>query len=211
MIDQNLQYVRISEVYSLILRPVIEQRLVNNSDMTKLRQFYEDNYGLKKNNSISHTNILYNDNQNDDSNINLGNLNQADIQELLTTAITTALNPRNLQQLINAIKKPTSIHQFGFVPQRLPELVENNPNVAIELLLKAIMTKQPEYNDYLSALINMDASLHSMEVVNRLSNEIELPSEFINLYISNCITSCENIKEKYLQVSLFIKKVIQSS
>lgn len=82
--------------------------------------------------------------------------------------------------------------------RQLPQLVENNPAIAIEFLFYVI--ELAEGQEYLSAMIGMDMSVHSLDVVNKLASGTRLPPEFIRLYISNCITSCENIKEKYPQV-----------
>ena len=123
------------------------------------------------------------------------------ITEIFESALRGPLSPQQQQIITHAINiNPNFVDDIGFTPQKLPELVENNLNIAFEFLIKIMSEKSSiKSNDYLSVLINMDMSLHSMELVNRLSTGAELPTEFIHLYISNCISSCENIKDKYMQ------------
>jgi len=167
-------------------------------------------------------------------------LSLAQAKELLLSAVHAPLSPPNQQELASQLKESLSEDEITACvqPSQLPGLVESNPLVATELLLRLLgggaagdggdaggaagAPPRPPADPataatYLQALSSMELSLQSIDVVNRLTTvSAVLPAEFIHRFITNCIASCENIKDKYMQnrlvrlVCVFLQSLIRN-
>ncbi|CAH8512197.1 unnamed protein product [Schistosoma turkestanicum] len=122
-----------------------------------------------------------------------------ELRHLISAAMTSTLTQSQQQTVVQAIKdNPNIIHNIGITSEIVPNFVNRNPVIAIEVLQLLIIS--PKRDEYLNALLKMEVTVQSIEVVNRLSTKIALPTEFIQDYISNCLAFCYSVNDKFYQM-----------
>lgn len=138
-----------------------------------------------------------------------------ELKELVSKALKKPLQKTQQERVFSLLESDHKVVYYcGITPAKLPGLVENNPEVAKEVLLRLINSNK--ISSYFTALANMELSPKSMEFVNQLTNTVQLPPEFLRMFITNCIQSCENINDKYRQnrlvrlVCVFLQALIKN-
>nr|CAH8855573.1 unnamed protein product [Trichobilharzia regenti] len=122
-----------------------------------------------------------------------------ELRQLIATAMASTLTQSQQHTIVQAIKdNPNVIHSVGITAEILPNLVNRNPVIAIEVL--QLLITSPKRDEYLNALLKMEVTVQSIEVVNRLSTKIVLPTEFIQNYISNCLAFCYSVQDRFYQM-----------
>lgn len=141
-----------------------------------------------------------------------------EVERLFQLALERKLENEEEQQFKDEIKnEPRMLDMIGLTDEVLPLLVEYNPMITVEILMIILKNKNNEtIEKYLRQITNINVTLQSLEVVNRLVTQVELPSDFIPYYITRCRKTCEDLEDRAQQgrlvrlVCVFLRALINN-
>merc|ERR1712113_292215 len=141
-----------------------------------------------------------------------------EVQRLYKLALQRKLENEEELKFKDEIKnEPRMLDMIGLSDDNLPSLVEYNPMITVEILMIILKNKNKEkIKKYLRQITNINVTLQSLEVVNRLVTQVELPSDFIPYYITRCRKTCEDLEDRAQQgrlvrlVCVFLRALINN-
>jgi len=142
-----------------------------------------------------------------------------ELEKLFKIALSRKLEVEEETRFKDEIKQePKTLESIGLNAEALPQLVEYNPMVTVEVLMIILKYEdKEEIKKYLRQMTEIDVTLQSLEVVNRLVTQVELPADFIPYYITRCTQTCENLEDRSQQgrlvrlVCVFLRALINNS
>ncbi|KAL2915793.1 hypothetical protein HK105_204740 [Polyrhizophydium stewartii] len=106
------------------------------------------------------------------------------------------------------------VYQCGVTGDMFSGMIEHNPNIACEVLLA--MRYTPDFPMFLDALIGAATSIHAMEIVNKAVTAVDLPQEFLHLFVASSIAACDAIRDRFMQsrqvrlICVFVQSLIHN-
>ncbi|CAD8209403.1 unnamed protein product [Paramecium pentaurelia] len=138
------------------------------------------------------------------------NINPFLFRFFLAQAQSTKLTPQDQQMILTLYKSEYKIDIIQF-----NNLVEHNPQLVSDIITK-LHQSGINVHEYLDYLIQIKVTIQTLELVNQLTKNITLPDQFLNMFITRCIVTCEEVKQNQQQltrqvrlVSVFIKTLIK--
>jgi hypothetical protein len=118
---------------------------------------------------------------------------------VLSTALARTLTPKQIIGFRETLDTyPQIIDNIGLRPDQLNSLIDHNSEVAGDLLIR--MSSHSQITDFFNALMGSKLSLPSIELMNRLINEMDLPSDMTIIYINNSMKACSQIRDSSKQM-----------
>lgn len=154
-----------------------------------------------------------------DSSMCQNGIGRHELEKLFKIALSRKLEVEEENRFKEEIKQdPKMLESIGLNAEALPQLVEFNPMVTVEVLMIILKYEdKEEIKKYLRQMTNIAVTLQSLEVVNRLVTQVELPADFIPYYITRCTQTCELLEDRSQQgrlvrlVCVFLRALINNS
>ncbi|RGB32725.1 hypothetical protein C1646_669909 [Rhizophagus diaphanus] len=154
---------------------------------------------------------------------------QDGVRVLMDKALQGALTIPEEEFILEQFEKNDKlVYHCDLLPEKFPDLVENNSRIAVEALLQ--LKSSPQIGKFLKALITVNdperSQQSSVDPVNRMRSSMEvingltsfpLSPEFLHKYLTNCIRACEASQNRDTQdrqvrlICVFFQSLIRNN